>query len=70
MNMNILTSIEVAQAAGVTQSRVVQLVKAGVIEGRQAGGVWLFPKSVIREIKARPEKRGRPKKVVAEAVNG
>lgn len=57
----VLTSIEVARATNVTQSRVVQLVKAGAIEGRQAGGIWLFPSSVIEVIKARPERRGRPR---------
>lgn len=53
-----LTAREVAQAVQLTTERVRQLARDHIIEGRQAGTLWLFPASAIEAIKGRPEKRG------------
>ena len=61
---DILTAQEVARAVKLTPERVRQLARDGIIMGRQSGATWLFPRSVIDVIKARPENRGgRPRKV-------
>ena len=59
-----LTASEVARETKLTPERVRQLARKNVIEGRQAGLVWLFPASVVDVIKNRPDNRGgRPRKV-------
>ncbi len=58
------TTQEVAKALAISDSRIRQLIKAGVAQPKQQlGGTWLFTLEEIERLRTRPKsKGGRPKK--------
>ena len=60
-----LTCANFAAEAGITSSRVRQLLRAGAIRGvkisRGPGAAWLVPRAEIRKLRRKPGLVGRPR---------
>jgi excisionase family DNA binding protein len=61
-----LTTEEAAQALGITQARIRQLILDGTLSaiklGHEQYGTWLVPEAEIEKYKQTRRKRGRPSK--------
>lgn len=57
-----LTVSEAAQIVGITNGRLCQLLRAGVLKGHKAGNcAWMIPRKEIERFKAKPQTTGRPR---------
>lgn len=58
------TTQEVATQLGVGDSRIRNMIAAGIAKPtKQIGGTWMFTQSELERLRARPKgKGGRPKK--------
>ena len=57
-----LTTAEIAKRVNLSPNRVRQLAVDGAIKARKPSREWWIPVSEIEVVRARPERRGRPKK--------
>lgn len=56
------TTAEAAEVIGITQGRLCQLLRAGILKGRKAGQqTWLIPKREVERFQSTPQKTGRPR---------
>lgn len=60
--MTLLTTAHAAAELGISERRVQQLVKTGVIPAQQVSGVWVIAPKALVKARNRPDGRGRPKK--------
>ncbi|MGE9781890.1 helix-turn-helix domain-containing protein [Janibacter sp. G368] len=51
---------EVARRLGVSESRVRQMLRAGVLAGRRIGRVWVVPSNEVARLERGPRRAGRP----------
>lgn len=59
----IITTTEAADELGVSLSLVHRLLNRGLFAGaRRMGRDWAIPRSSLDAVKARPTKRGRPRR--------
>jgi excisionase family DNA binding protein len=57
-----LTTIEFAEAVGLTDIRIRQMITRNELPAEKKGRDWLIDSKYISTILNRPERRGRPKK--------
>ncbi len=62
-----LTTIEFAEAVGLTDIRIRQMITRNELPAEKKGRDWLIEASYITFILNRPERRGRPKKELKAA---
>lgn len=62
----LMTSEEVAAVLGVNDSRVRQLARAGLLNGRRVGRDWIFTPADVEEYQQRRPPRGRPPRADVE----
>jgi excisionase family DNA binding protein len=55
-----LTTVEVAEALGVSRKYVVQMIQEGLIQGKQYGRSWLIPQSEVKRYQRERKPAGRP----------
>ena len=60
--MTLLTTSQAAAELGVTERRIRQLVKTGILPAQQVSGVWVIAPKSLEKARKRPDGRGRPKK--------
>lgn len=58
-----LTTKQFATKVNKTPGRIVQLIHDGTIVAERIADIYVIEDKYVEIIKARPEKRGRPKKV-------
>lgn len=51
---------EVARRLGVSESRVRQMLRAGVVPGRRIGHVWVVSSDAVARLEGQPRRVGRP----------
>lgn len=58
-----MTSIEVAEYLGLTEGRVRQLTREGLLKGTKVGRDWVYTRADVDEFRDSPRPRpGRPAK--------
>ncbi len=57
-----LTTIEFADAVGLTDIRIRQMINRNELPAEKKGRDWLIDPKFVTAILNRPERRGRPKK--------
>ena len=57
-----LTTIEFAEAVGLTDIRIRQMITRGELAAEKKGRDWHIDAKFVNSILNRPERRGRPKK--------
>ena len=60
--MGLVSVTEAAQNAGISKSRVRQLLAAHLILGQKYGGVWVLDDESLRRYLALPQTGGRPRR--------
>ena len=56
-----LSTAQAAEILGVSQRRVIALVKQGDLPAEKIGGIWLLDESAVRQRAAAPVPSGRPR---------
>jgi excisionase family DNA binding protein len=57
-----LTTIEFAEAVGLTDIRIRQMITRNELPAEKKGRDWLIDAKFVTTVLNRPERRGRPKK--------
>lgn len=57
----LLTTKEAAEKLGVSYVRINQLIKSGELSAEKKGRDYLIKMSALKNLKNRPERRGRPR---------
>ncbi|OAI54028.1 hypothetical protein AYO44_03865 [Planctomycetaceae bacterium SCGC AG-212-F19] len=68
--MEYLSTQQAAEALGVNDSRIRQLVRAGLLKAEKVGRDWLIPPAEVQRLKANPLPKGRPPKAKGEKPRG
>lgn len=61
--MSKLTTKELAKQVDLTYGRIHQMIAEGEIEAERFGNAYMIDSKYVAIIKARPEKRGRKRKI-------
>ena len=71
MNAKLLTPTEAGRLLGVSESRVRQYLRAGVLTGKRQRrhAEWLIPVAEVKRFRKVKPPRGRPRKILPAAVD-